>query len=91
MPPTTLIQYGKAAGFSGCNRYTGAITEPEPGNVKLGEFAVTRKTCGAAANEIEAAFLDRMRAVTSYRFEAGGLLLVAPQGDQPPRTLLFSR
>jgi heat shock protein HslJ len=91
MPPTALIQYDKAAGFSGCNRYTGPITEASPGNVKLGELAVTRKACDAVANEIEAAFLDRMRATTSYRFEAGRLLLVAPQPGQPPRTLLFSR
>jgi heat shock protein HslJ len=91
MPPTTLIQYGKAAGFSGCNRYTGPITEPAPGNVKIGELAVTQKACDAAANEIEAAFLERMRATTAYQFQAGRLLLVAPQGDRPPRTLLFSR
>jgi heat shock protein HslJ len=91
MPPTTLVQYGKAAGFSGCNRYTGPITESAPGNVKLGELAVTRKACDAAASEIEAAFLDRMRATISYRFQAGGLLLIAPQGGKPPRTLLFSR
>jgi heat shock protein HslJ len=91
VPPTTLVQYGKAAGFSGCNRYTGPITESAPGDVRFGELAVTRKACDAAANEIEAAFLDRMRAATSYRFQAGQLLLVAPQGDKPPRTLLFSR
>ncbi len=91
VPPTTLVQYGKAAGFAGCNRYTGPITEATPGNVKLGEIAVTKKACDVAASEIEAAFLDRMHATTSYRFEAGRLLLVAPQGDMPPRTLLFSR
>jgi len=47
VPPTTLVQYGKAAGFSGCNRYTGPITESAPGNVKIGELAVTRKACDA--------------------------------------------
>ncbi|MBK7903598.1 MAG: META domain-containing protein [Proteobacteria bacterium] len=91
VPPTTLVQYGKAAGFSGCNRYTGPVTESAPGNVTIGELAVTRKACDAAANEIEAAFLDRVRATTSYAFQAGRLLLVAPQDDEPPRTLLFSR
>jgi heat shock protein HslJ len=91
VPPTTLVQYGKAAGFSGCNRYTGPITESAPGNVKIGELAVTRKACDAAANEIEAAFLDRMRATTSYAFQAGRLLLVAPQDGESSRTLLFSR
>ena len=91
LPPTTLVQYGKAAGFSGCNRYTGPIAESAPGKVKIGELAVTRKACAADANEIEAAFLDRMRATTSYSFQAGRLLLVAPQDDEPPRTLLFSR
>ena len=91
MPPTTLVQYGKAAGFSGCNRYTGPITEPAPGKLKLGELAVTRKACDAAANEIEAAFLERMRATTSYAFQAGRLLLVAPQDGESPRSLLFAR
>jgi heat shock protein HslJ len=86
-----VVQYGKVAGFSGCNRYTGPITESTPGKVTIGELAVTRKACDAAANEIEAAFLDRMRATTSYAFQAGRLLLVAPQGDKPPHTLLFSR
>jgi heat shock protein HslJ len=91
LPPTTLVQYGKAAGFAGCNRYTGPITESAPGKVKLGELAVTRKACDAAAQEMEAAFLDRMRATTSYAFQAGQLLLVAPQDGESPRTLLFSR
>jgi heat shock protein HslJ len=91
LPPTTLVQYGKAAGFAGCNRYTGPITESAPGTVKLGELAVTRKACDAAAQEMEAAFLDRMRATTSYAFQAGQLLLVAPQDGESPRTLLFSR
>lgn len=91
MPPTTLVQYGKAAGFSGCNRYTGPITEATPGNVELGELAVTRKACDAVASELEAAFLERMRSTTSYKFQANRLLLVAPQADGPPRTLLFSR
>ncbi len=91
LPPTTLVQYGKAAGFSGCNRYTGPIAELAPGKLQLGEPAVTRKACDAAANEIEAAFLDRMRATTSYAFQAGRLLLVAPQDGESPRTLLFSR
>jgi heat shock protein HslJ len=91
VPPTTLVQYGKAAGFAGCNRYTGPITESAPGNVKLGEIVVTRKACDAAASEIEDAFLDRMRATTSYSFQAGQLLLVAPQDGESPRSLLFSR
>jgi heat shock protein HslJ len=91
LPPTTLVQYGKAAGFAGCNRYTGPITESAPGHVKLGELVVTRKACDGAAQEMEAAFLDRMRATTSYALQAGQLLLVAPQDGESPRTLLFSR
>jgi heat shock protein HslJ len=91
VPPTTLVQYGKAAGFAGCNRYTGPIAEPTPGNVKLGEIVVTKKACDVTANELEAAFLERLGATTSYGFQAGQLRLVAPRGDEPPRTLLFSR
>lgn len=91
VPPTAVVQYGKAAGFAGCNRYTGPITEAAPGTVKIGELAVTRKACDSAANALEAVFLDRMRATTSYSFQAGRLLLLAPRDDEPPRSLLFSR
>ena len=83
-----VIQYGKAAGFSGCNRYTGPITESAPGNVKLGELAVTRKACDAAANEIEAAFLDRMRASDLVlHSRRAGCCWSRRRTDEPPRTL----
>jgi len=91
MPPTTLIQYGKAAGFAGCSRYAAPITEASPGAIKFGQMTITPKACDGPASEIESAFLERMRAVNSYSFLAGRLLLVAPQDGQAPRTLLFSR
>lgn len=91
VPPTALIQYGKAAGFAGCNRYTGPITESEPGAIKIGDLAVTRKACDGPANEIEAAFLERLGKTQSYSFQAGQLLLAGPSDGQGARTLLFSR
>jgi heat shock protein HslJ len=91
LPPTTVIQYGKAAGFAGCNRYTAPITEASPGSVKLGEPTLTRKACPGVAGELEAAFLQRLSAVTSYSFQAGRLVLVAPRDAEAPHTLVFSR
>lgn len=92
LPPTALVQYGKIAGFAGCNRYTAPLTESEPGVVKVGEVAVTGdKTCAAPATETETQFLERVQQVQSYGFVAGRLLLSVPVKDGPPRTLTFSR
>jgi heat shock protein HslJ len=92
MPPTALIQYGKITGYAGCNRYTGPIAEPTAGKLDIGEVAATRKACDAAANELEATFLERLAKVDAYTFQAGRLVLSGPSGPQAgPVTLVFSR
>ncbi|HEX9206894.1 MAG TPA: META domain-containing protein [Steroidobacteraceae bacterium] len=92
LPPTALIQYGKIAGFAGCNRYSAPLTETQAGVVKVGEVAVTGgKACDAAATALEARFLERVRQVQSYGFVAGRLVLSAPVKDGTPRTLTFTR
>jgi len=91
MPPTALIQYGKIAGFAGCNRYSGPVTEPQAGSIKVGELATTRKACEGPATELEAAFLERLGRSETYRLQAGRLLFAGPQDGQDAKTLLFSR
>jgi heat shock protein HslJ len=74
-PPTLLVQYDKVVGFGGCNRYTGALKETAPGQVRIGPLASTRMACPPAAMELEDKFTTRMNKVTRYSFRAGQLAL----------------
>jgi heat shock protein HslJ len=92
LPPTALIQYGKIAGFAGCNRYTVPLEESEPGTISVGKVVVTGdKACAGPAADIEAQFLERLAQVRSYGFVAGRLVLFVPVKDGAPRKLTFTR
>ncbi len=47
----------RAAGFAGCNRFSGPYTL-RSGALTLGPLATTRKTCGQDADRLERAYLD---------------------------------
>jgi heat shock protein HslJ len=92
LPPTALVQYGKIAGFAGCNRYSAPVTESEAGVISIGEVTVTGgKSCEASATELEARYLERLAQVRGYRFVAGQLVLYGPAAEGAPRTLVFTR
>ena len=92
LPPTALIQYGKIAGFAGCNRYSVPVTEPEPGAIRVGEVVPSGdKACGAAAASLEAQFVEHLSQVQSYGFVAGRLVLYGPMQGAAPRKLTFTR
>ncbi len=88
--PTLLIDGGTAAGFSGCNRYTGKITETSPGRVALGPQAVTMMACIEPHATLEQGYLRRLAKTDAYSFLAGRLLLGWSDGDESG-TLLFDR
>ena len=90
MPPTALIQYGKIAGFAGCNRYTGPLAETDPGTLQVGALVATRKACAPPATQLEQQFLERLGKVDRYTLQAGQLLLTGP-GTQAMSSLLFAR
>jgi heat shock protein HslJ len=91
MPPTALIQYGKIAGFAGCNRYAGPLTETEPGSLEVGILTATKKACPGTAAAIEQQFLARLARMNRYKLQAGELLLSGPAGNGAQSTLLFAR
>jgi heat shock protein HslJ len=92
MPPTVLVQYDKLVGFSGCNRYTGALSESAPGAIKVGALGATRKACEGAAADVEAKFLDHLSRADRYSLQAGQLLITSPApGGAAPLSLLFAR
>ncbi|MEH6583989.1 MAG: META domain-containing protein [Halioglobus sp.] len=78
-----LAEQSRAAGFSGCNRYSGSYTlEDEAGmsgTLALGPMAGTRMACPQGRGDIEGRYLEMFNKVTAFRIEDGTLLLLADQ------------
>jgi putative lipoprotein len=71
---------GRAAGFSGCNRYTGSYVREgvtEHGSpLRLGPMAGTLMACEEGA-ELERAYQQMLGAVTAFRFDGDTLVLLS--------------
>jgi len=87
-PPTIEFNGTTVSGFSGCNRYSGDVTETAPGVLSFGPLAGTRMACAPEAMEIEATFLATLQAVTTYALPNEKLVLSGTDRD-PSRTLVF--
>lgn len=70
----------RAAGFSGCNRYSGAYTRegasPHGTPLKFGLMAVTSMAC-AEGGELERAYLQMLARVDAFRLQDDTLSLLA--------------
>jgi len=88
--PTFTIQGYTASGFAGCNRFSGAVNEPGPGKIALGDLAATAMACDDAQMAVEDEYLRSLRQVASYNFLAGQLAL-RWDGAGGGGLLLFSR
>ena len=89
-PATFTIQGDTASGFSGCNRFSGAIKEVSPGKISLGDLAATMMACADARMSMEDEYLRSLRQVDSYTFLAGRLAL-SWQGSGEHGVLVFRR
>jgi putative lipoprotein len=74
---TMQFAEGRVAGVSGCNRYTGPLVLGDENVIGFGLLATTRMACPGEAATIEAAFVQQMGRIDSYRFERGNLVLYA--------------
>lgn len=74
---TMQFAEGRVAGTSGCNRYTGPVTLGEENAIAFGLLATTRMACLGEAADIEAAFVEQMGRIDSYRIARGDLVLLA--------------
>lgn len=87
------IAEDRIAGRSGCNRFTGAVTlDPESlttGSIALGPVASTRMACPGRADTVEQQFLTALEAVTGYRIEADGTLILEAGEAGPIRARRF--
>lgn len=88
--PTLTLADGRLSGNSGCNQYNGGVSEPEPGALKVGPTAGTRRACEGEEAEVERRFLSGLAKATRYTFLAGRLVISGLDGDQM-RSLTFTR
>ena len=83
----TFDASGQIAGGGGCNRYTGTY-QLQGAGFQVRGVATTRMACTPALMEQEARFLRALGAVSTWRLQAdGSLLLAGPDG----RALLLAR
>lgn len=74
---TMQFAEGRVWGVSGCNRYTGPLMLGEDNAITFGLLATTRMACPGEAADIEAAFVQQMGRIDSYRIARGELVLLA--------------
>ena len=71
----------RAAGFSGCNRYSGKYesenTTGPDGSLTIGPIIGTRMACPTGRGDIEGPYLAMLARVTAYRLREGTLTLLA--------------
>lgn len=76
-----LPKEGRAAGFSGCNRFTGSFTASDTskssGTLTFGPIAGTRMACPQGDGDIEQPFLQTLGKVTAYRLQEDTLSFVS--------------
>jgi heat shock protein HslJ len=77
IPVTLNIDGDRISGTSGCNRYSGGISEGKiPGAMTVNmNMALTMMACPSPEAKIEHAYLGKLQAVTGYSFQAGKLVL----------------
>ncbi len=78
-PTLALRADGRAAGFGGCNRFTGPYTA-ERSSLGFGALAATRMACLPAAMALEQRYFDALRQTRAFRLEGGVLHLFGPGG-----------
>jgi heat shock protein HslJ len=91
---TIVFDGDRIGGGSGCNRYSGSVTEGTPPGtltVKM-PMASTMMACPPPADELERRYLTLLQGVRQYSFSAGKLTLswqIEGQDPPPIGTMIF--
>lgn len=80
-PTLSLDASGRAAGFGGCNRYTGTYESDGKAQISFGPAAATMRACPGPGMAIESMFLGALPSVTSMAVEDGTLSLQNEGGE----------
>jgi heat shock protein HslJ len=86
---TFTVAGDRIAGRSGCNRFTGILSEGNaPGDLKVGPLAGTRMACPEPAMSIEQRFQSQMAGVRKFGF-AGARLALTYEREGAVGTMIF--
>lgn len=82
MPEADFLgeQTGRIAGAAGCNRLFADFETGDGSTLRIRAIATTRRQCRRRAQELEAAFVEALRAVRSYEVSAEELILEFGEG-----------
>jgi len=73
----------KLVSSSGCNRYFTTISDgDQPGKLDLGPIGSTRMACPTTAMDAETHYLQALKNVSRFSFQAGQLLLSSDRGER---------
>jgi heat shock protein HslJ len=72
---TIRLEEGEASGTAACNPYGGRYEVGGDGAISIGVEGMTEMACDEPVMALEAAFVDALGRVVSYRFDGEGLLL----------------
>jgi len=90
--PAVTLTYdaGRFAGSSGCNRYTGSVTEGNvPGEFSIAPLVGTRMACPGPQTAVEIRFLEQLMGARTYGFMLGRLAISYTKADNSLGTMLF--
>ena len=90
--PAVTLAYdaGRFSGTSGCNRYTGGVTEgTTAGELSVGLLAGTRMACPDAVASVESRFTEQLTGAKTYGFMLGRLAISYIKADGSRGTMLF--
>ena len=83
---TLRLDGGRAAGSGGCNGYGGPYRFEEGGRLSFGPLVSTRRACAdEAGNRQESAFHRILAAVSRYRIDRDGSLLLSAEDGSTVR------
>jgi heat shock protein HslJ len=80
-PTLALDPSGRAAGFGGCNRYTGSYESDGESAISFGPAAATMRACVGPGMAIESAFLGALPAVAAMSIAGDTLALADGEGE----------
>ena len=90
--PVVTLAYdaGRFSGTSGCNRYTGGVTEgTTPGELTVGLLAGTRMACPEPQASVEARFLEQLSGSRTFGFMLGRLAISYTRANGSRGTMVF--
>jgi heat shock protein HslJ len=79
------------SGSSGCNSYSGTITEKKAGELEPGLFSGTEKFCEGPVMDVEGEYLRALASATTYTLLGARLEITYSTGEDATAAMVFAR